>query len=266
MACDSGFISIVDPFLNPDGTNWTGSITYTLLYATTVAGATIVNAEQQFNVSNGINICLAPGLYSVVLQQNGFAYRVTTAWGVPVSGGPYTVAEIQGNITLQGGAGGVLISGTPSAGQVPTATAPTTGTWQTPALLSHTVMLTQADLLALQTVPVTLVPAPGPNQIIHPTLCISEQVAATTSTANQFLQVGYGSIDSFFGIDSFGCLSGMGGTYVDSTLFFGILNGPSSNYAGQPLIGFASDAVSQPDGPSGNAYFTTYYVLFEVGS
>lgn len=30
--------------------------------------------------------------------------------------------------------------------------------------------------------------------------------------------------------------------------------------------GSASDAVSQPDGPSGNAYITTYYVLFEVGA
>jgi hypothetical protein len=237
-ACTSGFISIIDPFLNPNATPWSGSIVYTLAYNTTVSGATIVGARQQFNVTNGINLCLAPGLYSPVsLQQGGFSYTITNSWGVPTSGGPYTIAQIQGNITLQ-----------------------------SPALLSSTVMLTQAQLLALQTVPVILVPAPAANQIIEPTLCISQQVTATTSTSNQFLQIGYGSIGSFHGIDSFGMLSGMGGTYMDSTIFFGILNGPSSNYAGQPLIGYADDMVSQPDGPSGNAYITTYYVLFQVGT
>ena len=132
MACDAGFISIVDPFLNPDGSSWTGSITYTLRYATTVAGAFIVNAEQQFNVSNGINLCLAPGLYTIVMQQSGFAFSITSDWGVPVSGGPYTVAEISSNVTLQGSFGAVTLTGTPSTGQVPTATSPTAATWQTP--------------------------------------------------------------------------------------------------------------------------------------
>lgn len=132
MACDAGFISIIDSFLNPDGSQWTGSITYTLLYATTAAGATVVNAEQQFNVVNGINICLAPGLYTVILQQSGFAYSITSSWGVPVSGGPYTVSEISSNVTLQGSFGAVTLTGTPSTGQVPTATSPTAATWQTP--------------------------------------------------------------------------------------------------------------------------------------
>lgn len=132
MGCDAGFISIVDPFLNPDGSQWTGSITYTLRYATTVAGAFVVNAEQQFNVSNGINLCLAPGLYTVVMQQSGFTFSITSEWGVPVSGGPYTVAEISSNVTLQGSFGAVMLTGTPSTGQVPTAISPTAATWQTP--------------------------------------------------------------------------------------------------------------------------------------
>lgn len=237
-ACSSGFIQITDPFQLPNGQNWTGSIVYTLAYNTTAAGATVVQAQQNIQVTNGISICLAPGLYTPVqLNQSGVRYVVTQSWGVPASGGPYSIAQIQGNITLA-----------PSV------------------LMSSTVMLTTAQILALGTVPVTLVPAPAANQIIEPTLCISQQVNATTTTDDQDLLVGYGTIAAFHGIDSFGIFQAMGGNFMQSTIFFGILNGPSSSYAGQPLIGYADDAVSQPDGASGNAYFTTYYVLFTVGS
>jgi hypothetical protein len=103
-ACASGFISIVDAFQLPNSQPWTGSIVYTLAYNTTVAGATIVNARQQFNVTNGISICLAPGIYTpVTLNQSGFNYGITQSWGVPNSGGPYTIAQIQGIINLNSG-------------------------------------------------------------------------------------------------------------------------------------------------------------------
>ena len=108
-ACASGFIQITDPFLNPNGSPWSGSIVYTLAYNTTATGATIVGAQQQFNVTSGISICLAPGLYApVILNQGGTSFPITNAWGVPVSGGPYTVAQIQGNITLTVGPGGAV--------------------------------------------------------------------------------------------------------------------------------------------------------------
>ena len=101
MSCAAGFISIVDPFLNPDRSAWTGSIVYTLLINSTAAGATVVGARQQFDVSTtGINICLAPGLYAVTLNQSGVTYAVTSQWTVPNSGGPYTVAEISSSTTL----------------------------------------------------------------------------------------------------------------------------------------------------------------------
>ena len=96
IVCDTGFINIVDPFLNPDSTVWTGSITYTLQYATTVAGATLVEARQAINVSDGIDICLAPGLYTVVYNQSGQRLPVTSQWTVPPTGGPYTIADLEG--------------------------------------------------------------------------------------------------------------------------------------------------------------------------
>ncbi len=94
MSCSIGFISIVDSFLNPDSSDWTGSITYTLLYATTAAGATLIQARQNINVSDGIDICMAPGLYNVTYNQSGQDYPVSAQWNVPSSGGPYTIAAI----------------------------------------------------------------------------------------------------------------------------------------------------------------------------
>ncbi len=104
FGCDTGFISVVDAFLKPNGEAWTGAITYTLAYNTTVAGATIVGTKQNFNVTNGLNICLAPGVYSpVTLQQSGQRNPITTSWGVPSTGGPYTYADISGSTSLDGG-------------------------------------------------------------------------------------------------------------------------------------------------------------------
>lgn len=111
-ACNSGYTSIVDPFLNPDGSAWTGAITYTLAYNTTVAGATIVGAKQNINIINGMSLCLAPGLYSpVTLQQSGQRNPITTSWGVPAAPGPYTYAQIAGAATI-GSMQGIVWSAT----------------------------------------------------------------------------------------------------------------------------------------------------------
>lgn len=96
MSCAAGFIAIVDPFLNPDSTPWNGTITYTLLTASSVAGATIVGSRLEINVTNGISLCLAPGIYSVSLQQSGQRLASQAQWTVPASGGPYTVAQLGG--------------------------------------------------------------------------------------------------------------------------------------------------------------------------
>lgn len=107
-ACNSGLVSIVDPFLNPDGTAWTGSITYTFAYNAVNGAATTPPTKQQINVVNGLSLCLIPGLYQpVVLQQSGQRNPVTTQWGVR-TGGPYTYAQIAASATftstLQAGA------------------------------------------------------------------------------------------------------------------------------------------------------------------
>jgi hypothetical protein len=108
-ACTTGFIQITDPFLNPDGSKWTGSITYKLSYNTTAAGATIVGSTQNFNVSDGISLCLAPGLYTpVTLNQSGQRSPITTQWTVPATGGPYTIYQVTGGggaIGVQGNTG-----------------------------------------------------------------------------------------------------------------------------------------------------------------
>lgn len=117
-ACQSGFISIVDPFLNPDGSQWSGAITYTLAYNTTAAGATIVSARQNINVFNGLSLCLAPGIYSpVTLQQSGQRYPVTTQWTVPVLGSPLTYAQITGAVSISGYSSGLTLPATCTVGQ-----------------------------------------------------------------------------------------------------------------------------------------------------
>ena len=163
-------IQITDPFLLPDGTNWTGTIIYTLLYATTLNGSTVVGAQQAIQVTDGISVQLAPGLYSVQLNQSGLREVYTAQWGVPVSGGPYTVAEISSNVSLQGSFGGVVLSGTPTTGQIPTATSPTSATWQTPTsgglLQSNTVSISSAQLISDN--PIVLVPAAGSGMVVFP--------------------------------------------------------------------------------------------------
>ena len=231
--CDSGFISIVDPFLNPDGSQWTGSITYTLLYATTVAGATVVNAEQQFNVVNGINICLAPGLYRVVLQQNGFVYSITTSWGVPASGGPYTVAEIQGNVTLQAAS----------------------------AVLMAKTVLTEAQVLALHTTPVAVVPAPGAEFVIQP-LSINVNQAGSAS----YSVAGDGSLFFGLGANLLAQLEIFGGSSGFANFLYSInpdqtFDGDASGYANLPLI---ASTTANPTGTGGNVTITVLYAVVPI--
>jgi len=260
-----GLIQITDPFLNPDGSQWTGTIIYTLLYPTTVDGATIVGAQQAIQVSNGISIQLAPGLYTVQLNQSGLREVITEAWGVPFSGGPYTVAQIQGNITLQGGFGSVTLTGTPSAGQVPTATGPTAATWQGATLQSNTVEVLNAAMLQLDTVPVTLLPALGPGKISWPIRLLCQQKNAFYVSGSQLLELAFGTLGANTGVGSFGFLRGNGNANdIDTVYLPGTLNGEAALYENLPLIGFADGPVTQPDGAGGNVYITTWYLEYEL--
>jgi hypothetical protein len=230
-ACASGFIQITDPFLNPNGTPWSGSIVYTLAYNTTVAGATIVGARQQFNVTSGISICLAPGLYApVVLNQGGFSSPITNSWGIPASGGPYTIAQIQGNITLQ-----------------------------VPGVLMSRTVLTQAQVLLLNTTPQTFVPPPGAGFAVQPvSIIVTQTGSATYLTGDQAFNFSIGS-DL---VASLGCFKNVGGaghaTYVqsagalDEDYFFG----DGTLYSNIPLIG---STTTNPTGTGGNVIVVVYY-------
>ena len=72
----------------------------------------------------------------------------------------------------------------PTTGQVLTATSATTATWQSPGgsavLQNATVTLNAAALANLQTVPITVVPAPGVGKIVIPLSTYSQYVYSTT--------------------------------------------------------------------------------------
>lgn len=257
-ACAAGYIQITDPFLNPNGVPWTGSITYNLAYATTVNGATVVNSRQQFNVTSGISLCLAPGLYTpVTLNQNG-SPQITQAWGVPVSGGPYTIAQIQGNITLMGSFGAVTLTGTPSAGQIPVATSATAATWQTSgAILSSKVTLLNSDVLALNSTPITLVPAPGAGLYIVVMFCVTSQNGnpAYTSSGPAAFQIGNNVVED----ESIFYSSG------DASLYFQfapvVVTGDGSTFVNQPFTVRGTSAVT---GSGGGMTITTYYQVVAI--
>lgn len=264
-ACSSGYISIVDPFQLPNGQAWTGSIVYTLAYNTTVAGATVVNARQQFNVTNGINICLAPGLYTpVTLNQSGFNFSVTQSWGVPSTGGPYTVAQIQGTINLGGGAqgpAGPTGATGPAGPQGPTgATGPAGG-----LLLSSTVTWTRAQVLALNTVCQALVPALGANQIIVPVRIVIQQTNAFYTSMDEVMDIAEGTCGANTVVGDFGPWTDSGDAkYIDSYFFPGTLNANYTAYANETLIAFATDPITEANGTGGSVYVTTWYYAFTV--
>jgi hypothetical protein len=234
-ACPTGFQQVTDAFLLPNGSAWAGSITYTLAYNTTVAGASVVGSRVQFNVTNGFSQCLAPGLYEpVVLFQNGNSYKTTTQWSVGAAG-PYTYAQIAGGSTLTGS-----------------------------ALLTTTIAITRAQMLTLATTAQTLV-AGVPGYVIYPTRYAVIVNGSFYQSDDQMVNVGFGTIESFTAGGTFGFLiPNQDSVFVDSTWMPGVLNGPSTSYSGQPLIAYANNAVTETGGTGGNVYLTVWYVLVQV--
>lgn len=232
-ACASGLISIVDPFLLPNGQPWSGSVVYTLGYNSTSAGATFVGARQQFNVTSGINTCLVPGLYTPVsLQQGGISYAVTTQWTVPASGGPYTIAQLSGAVQL-----------------VPQ------------LLFSNTVTWSNAQVLALSTVAQQLVPALGAGVVIVP-VRIMYEAANDVYVQSGTLNIAAGNFGSNVVVGAFGPFNDSGlADYLFSYFFPGTIVGDSSLNVNQPLIAYASIPVT---GMGGNVYVTTWYYTYTV--
>lgn len=163
LACNSGYISVVDPYLLPNGANWTGTITYTFSFATTVNGATTQGTVSTQGITNGVNLCLAPGIYTPVVSVQSGQRPVTSQWTVPASGGPYLIANLIGGINLVTGATGP--TGPPGATG---ATGPTGGGGGSGTLIVSVTSLSDAQVQALGATPITVVPAAGAGKIILP--------------------------------------------------------------------------------------------------
>jgi hypothetical protein len=73
------------------------------------------------------------------------------------------------------------------------------------------------------------------------------------------------SINSSTIIGEFGPWGGPGyAVYVDSYFFSGTIIGQSSQFAGQQVIGYVMDTMTEPGGTGGNVTITTYYVTYTV--
>jgi hypothetical protein len=166
FACTSGYISIVDPYLLPDGSSWTGTITYTFSFATTVNGATTQGPISTQGITGGINLCLAPGIYTPVVSVQSGQKPVASQWTVPTSGGPYLIANLIGGINLVTGATGP--TGSTGATGPQGATGPTGGGGGSGTLLSAVTTLNDAQVQALGATPFQVVPAAGAGKIILP--------------------------------------------------------------------------------------------------
>jgi hypothetical protein len=169
FACNSGYISIVDPYLLPNGAHWTGTITYTFSFATTVNGATTVGTISTQGITSGVNLCLAPGIYSPVVSVQSGQKPVTSQWTVPNSGGPYLIANLIGGINLVTGATGPTgPAGSNGATGATGVTGPTGGGGGGGTLISSVTSLSDAQVQALGATPITVVAAPGAGKIILP--------------------------------------------------------------------------------------------------
>lgn len=92
QTCPAGFIRVADTLKAADSTPWNGQLTWTLNYATTAAGASIVGTTRNTQITNGVvSFCLAPGNYTENRVQAGSQFRLTAFWVVPSTGGPYCV-------------------------------------------------------------------------------------------------------------------------------------------------------------------------------
>lgn len=123
--------------------------------------------------NNGLEIGLTPIIQLTNAANAGLTVDSSSNVKIgPASGPNVTVSPSGCVITGALVFGGVTMpSVAPIAGQVMTATGPTAATWQTPSITFQqvTVTLTSAQLLALSTTPITLVPAPGVGFYVFPT-------------------------------------------------------------------------------------------------
>ena len=220
--------------------------------------------------NNGVNIQFAslqgnsgyPPVLDLVLQK-GDSQGPAGPQGPPGPPGPAGATGAQGPPGPGGGLGNVVVSGTPTPGEVPVATSPTTATWQSIGgsglLLSNTVTVHQPAIFTLNTVPVTLIPAPAAGTILFPQSIVFQAkgnatYGCTTGACSLLIKLGSTTLVSWNVINDIGGFN----TYLASlsTAADSEYVGEAATFSGQALTAQMTDAIT---GTGGDFTFTVYY-------
>jgi hypothetical protein len=132
------------------------------------------------------------------------------------------------------------------------------------AVLVSTVTIHRAGVLALNQVPVTLLPA-VPGVVNLPLRIMVQQNNAFYVSNSEQIFFAYGSIGSPVATNSIGLFWGPGyAKYLDDAQFFQLTNGDASLFVNQPYIAFAPAAIAEEGGTGGDVTFTVWYSALSV--
>jgi Collagen triple helix repeat (20 copies) len=192
------------------------------------------------------------------------AAGATGPQGVAGATGPQGIAGPAGPVGPQGPAG-VNGVGTPGA-TGPAGPPGPAGSGGGGGLLVATVTIHRTDMLALNTAPVTLIPA-TPGVVNIPSRIMVQQNNAVYVSTSQQVYFAWGALGATSPYpNSAGLLWGAAAAkYLDDVAFSPPLtNGDASVFANQPYIAFSPDSVSESGGTGGDVTFTVWYTAFTV--
>jgi len=130
--------------------------------------------------------------------------------------------------------------------------------------LVSTVTIHRDSMLALNTVPVTLIP-PVPGVANIPFRIMVQQNNAFYVSANQQMFFAYGTLASPTAANSVALLwAPKYAKYLDDAEFFQLTNGDSSLFVNTPYIAYAPNPVSESGGTGGDVTFTVWYFAVPV--
>ena len=171
--------------------------------------------------------------------------------GPPGATGPHGAPGATGAQGLTGPAGATGPQGAP-------------GPAGASALLVSTVTIHRAGVLALDQVPVTLLPA-VPGVVNLPLRIIVQQNNAFYVSNFQQIFFAFGSIASPVATNSTGLFWASGfAKYLDDAEFSQLTNSDVSLLVNQPYIAFAPYAVGEQGGTGGDVTFTIWYTALNV--
>jgi hypothetical protein len=132
------------------------------------------------------------------------------------------------------------------------------------ALLVSTVTIRRADMLALNQLAITLLPA-SPGVVNLPLRIAMQQNNAFYASVSQQLYFAYGSIASPVSRNSAGFVWGPGfAKYLADLDLTQLTNKDASFFTNQPFIVYAPDAISEQGGSGGDVTFTVWYTALTV--